>query len=164
MQDPQHTQVFILAVESLFADMLSMPVTYTEPRAKGSNEPWLDITGTIGLTGSLSGTMALTFNRATAEGVIAEMVGMPMDFDAEDTADAIGEIANIVAGMAKAKLNADGSLSITCPTVTRGACFTRLSPDASAIAIDLDSPVGSFRLELSLIPANAGTDTQTAAA
>ena len=163
MQDQQHTQTFVQAVEALFADMFSMPLSLTEPRAKGDDEPWLDITGTIGLTGSLTGTMALTFERATAESVVAEMLGTHLDYENEDTADAIGEIANIVAGMAKAKLNTDGSLSITCPTVTRGACVTRLSPDAAAVAIDLNCPVGPLRLELSLTPTNAQADTQTAA-
>ncbi|MEO0475972.1 MAG: chemotaxis protein CheX [Planctomycetota bacterium] len=164
MQDPQHTQAFIQAVESIFADMFRMPLSLTDPRAKGKEEPWLDITGTINLTGSLSGTMALTFERATAEGVVSEMVGRPMDFETEETADAIGEIANIVAGMAKAKINIDGSLSITCPTITRGACVTRLQSESDAVAIDLNCPVGPLRLELSLVPTDAGADTQTAAA
>lgn len=164
MQDSQHTQTFITAIQSLFGDMFNMPAEHTEQRVKQNDEPWLDITGAIGITGSLAGTMALTFEQATAEGLVAEMLGSPLPFESEDTADAIGEIANIAAGMAKAKLNTDGSLCITCPTVTRGACVTRLAAETDTLAIDFETPAGHFRLELSLMPASAGTDTQTVAA
>ena len=164
MQDPQYTQIFIAAIQSLFGDMLNMPAEHTEQRVKQSNEPWLDITGAIGITGSISGTMALTFEQSTAEGLVAEMIGSPLAFDSEDTADAIGEIANIAAGMAKAKLNTDGSLCITCPTVTRGACVTRMTTETDTLAVDFETPVGRLRLELTLIPANTDADTQTAAA
>lgn len=164
MQDPQHTQIFIEAVESVFAAMFSMPVTYSEPCVKHADEPWLDITGAIGLTGSLSGAMALTFHRTTAEGVASELLGAATGFDSEDTADAIGELANIIAGKAKASLNTDGSMSISCPSVTRGACVTYLNPGAEVVAIDIDCALGQLRLEYSLKTTVADADNHHAAA
>ena len=151
MTPPEQSQHFVAAVESLFATMLDMPVTCSDPRIKGTDEAWLDITGTIGIAGAVSGTMALSFDRPTAEAVVAAFVGMAMDFDEEDFGDAIGELANIVAGNAKATLNSCGTLSITCPSVTRGPCVTRVVREGvQAVMIDCDCPLGIFRLELSL--------------
>ena len=151
MTPPEQSQHFVAAVESLFATMLDMPVTCAEPRLKGHDEAWLDITGTIGIAGAVSGQLALSFDRPTAEAVVAAFVGMPMDFEEDDFADAIGELANIVAGNAKASLNTCGTLSITCPSVTRGPCVTRVIREGmQAAAIDCDCPLGVFRMELSL--------------
>lgn len=164
MENPQHAQIFVQSVESLFAEMFNIPVSNADAQIKAADEPWLDITGTIGMTGSLSGAMALTFDRLAAEGVAAELLGKSIDFDSEDIADAVGELANIVAGKAKSMLNTDGTMSITCPTVTRGSCITHLNPGCDVISIEFDCLLGRIRLEFSLKAMSTDTDTRHAAA
>ena len=135
------------------------------PRLKGDDEPWLDITGVIGVTGSLSGAVALSLDQAAAEGLISELMGAAVAFDDADLPDAVGELTNIVSGSAKAKLNSCGTLSITCPTVTRGACVTRLVAGAEApVVIDCECPVGNFRVEVCLQPAETVSDAAPSAA
>ena len=74
-----------------------------------------------------------------------------MTKDHEDFADALGELANIVAGQAKAKL--DGfNISISLPSVIIGKEHVVLqSKHRPRLAIPCDSPLGRFTVEVAMV-------------
>lgn len=80
-----------------------------------------DITGIISLSGPTQGTIALTFPGSLALKLYAQMVGEEVSELSEDVRDAVGEIANMVAGGAKAVLSQRGStFKISIPEIVMG--------------------------------------------
>ena len=150
-ENVDYMQKYMESVENLFATMLSSQVTFDEPRLKNHDETWLDVSTSLGITGGLTGLMTLSFSREVAENIVTSFVGMSIDFEDEDFSDAIGEIGNIVAGNAKAKMDDHGHLSITVPTVTFGACQVRVKQDNTPTrVVDCDTDYGIFKLELTI--------------
>lgn len=80
-----------------------------------------DISGVIGLAGEAVGSVAVTFPEALARRVYAAMVGEEADGLHEGVRDAVGEIANMIAGGAKAALTKEGyQFRIAIPTIVVG--------------------------------------------
>ena len=110
---------FITSVISLFDTMLGVKLTRGQPFVKGSIVPEHDISGIIGLTGRAKGSVVLSLSKESAlratEVLLAEQ---PEDIN-DDVVDAVGEMANIVAGGAKAQLE-QLAMSVSLPTVITG--------------------------------------------
>lgn len=95
------------------------PFVKTERAAKG------DISGVIGLAGEASGSVSVTFSSRLARKVYAHMVGEKAPGLTREVQDAIGEIANMVAGGAKAALAQQGfSFRIAIPSIVLGRGHT----------------------------------------
>ena len=76
---------------------------------------------------------------------------MTMTEEHEDFADALGELANVVAGQAKAKL--DGfDISISLPSVIVGKTHVILnSKQRPRLALPCDSHLGPFTVEVAMV-------------
>ena len=73
-----------------------------------------------------------------------------MKFPLADFADAIGELTNMVAGNAKARLD-HGDCSISCPSVVLGRGISVLRPrHIPSLCLPCDCEAGSFVIELTL--------------
>ena len=141
---------FVHSVQQVFEIMLQMPVREGDPFLKQDGEPSHDVSGIIGMSGDVSGSVALSFDTATAERVVSLMNGMKMEHTHEDFADTIGELVNMVAGGAKAQFDGK-SVSITCPSVVIGAkhqVFSR--KDIEHIVLPFDCDCGPFAVEISI--------------
>jgi chemotaxis protein CheX len=87
---------------------------------KGSNAIG-DISGIIGLTGQIRGSLALSFSEQCIVNIVSNMLGEEIQTINGDIKDAVGEITNMVSGAARKKLEAEGiSLSAAIPTVVSG--------------------------------------------
>ena len=80
-----------------------------------------DISGIIGLTGSVKGSLALSFSEACILRIVSNMLGEEITTMNHDINDAVGEITNMVSGVAR-KILESGGLNITAaiPTVVAG--------------------------------------------
>jgi chemotaxis protein CheX len=85
-----------------------------------------DITGTIGMTGDITGTVSLRFSRELALRVASKLVGENIVAVNNEVKDAIGELANIVAGGAKGFFRKEKKINykIAIPTVIMGNSHT----------------------------------------
>src|SRR4051812_39330369 len=95
---------FIRSVREVFQSMLSMTVTTGEPFRKTEQSHANNVSGVIGFSGELSGSVVIGFPGKVAPKIIEKFVGMLLDETSPDFADAIGEITNIIAGSAKSGL------------------------------------------------------------
>lgn len=78
------------------------------------------ILAVISLVGDLEWSLFLGLPAATATTVAAKFAGFEIPFDSPDLGDAIGEVANILAGRVKALLDSHGvRADISLPTVLR---------------------------------------------
>lgn len=80
------------------------------------------IVGIISLIGHVDWSMSLGFSSEAATVLASKFAGFEIPFDSDDMGDAIGEIANIIAGEVKANLDRKAiKTNISLPNVFRGA-------------------------------------------
>ena len=107
-----------------------------------------DISAIIGLTGRLTGWVALCFQKSAALKVASNLFGENKEVIDAEVHDAVGEIANIVAGGAKAEFFQKGfSYKIATPTVVIGSDHVLIQgKDSSCIVIPFHVNEGDFSL------------------
>lgn len=141
---------FIESVNNVFETMLQLPVQVGTPAIKPSDAESHDVSGIIGMSGDVEGTIVLGFPTATAERAVAVFTGMEMDATHEDFPDAVGELVNMVSGGAKAKFQ-NRKVSITCPSVIIGKHHTVAGrKDIPTIHIPCESDLGDFSVDVSI--------------
>jgi chemotaxis protein CheX len=92
-----------------------------KPYLKKGNLAKGDVSGIIGLTGAVKGSLALSFSSGSILKIVSNMLGEEMTSINGDIRDAVGEITNMVSGAARKKIEAMGySLSAAIPTVVSG--------------------------------------------
>ncbi|MEM9082722.1 MAG: chemotaxis protein CheX [Planctomycetota bacterium] len=155
---------FIKSTTTMFETMFQLAVQIGEPTVKDPNSACFDVSGIIGFSGDIEGTVILTFPEATALRVSQLMTGEDLTDRPDDLSDAIGELANMVAGGAKAQF--DGKqVAITCPSVVIGKDHVvQQQRDMSCVCIPCECDCGNFNIELSVRPASGNATGNTAAA
>lgn len=160
--DTSYVTAFIEATQIVFDAMLRMPITFGRPEVAESIPTKYDISGIIGLSGDVVGAVVLSFPTETAGGVVAAFAGEPLSVKSGDFADAIGELANMISGSAKAKFPGR-SVSISCPTVVIGKNHRIHQPsDSTCISIPCHSPCGEFAVELCIRETEDAVGSQAA--
>ncbi|MEM1446292.1 MAG: chemotaxis protein CheX [Planctomycetota bacterium] len=153
---------FVDSVSNVFETMMQMPVTVGEPAIKPHDTPADNVSGIIGMTGDVDGTVVLGFPTATAERAVAVFTGMELAADHEDFADAIGELVNMISGGAKAKF-AGKHANISCPSVVIGAGHSVFGrKDVKCVRIPCECDLGEFYVDVAI--RDAEESTQAAAA
>jgi len=80
-----------------------------------------DISGIIGLTGSATGSLAVSFSESAIIKIVSNMLGENIKSMDSDIKDAVGEITNMISGVARKNLEADGFyIQAAIPTVVSG--------------------------------------------
>ena len=147
----EYINPFIASTTAAFSTMLGVEVIRGDISIKQGCQPRHEINGIIGLSGKAVGVVALSVGRDVAFGVTEKMLGeRPAEIDANVT-DAIGEMANIVAGGAKAHLD-KYELRVSLPTVVVGKShFIEFPSKVTPISIPFDSQWGPLVIEVGLV-------------
>jgi chemotaxis protein CheX len=110
---------FIQSTMSVFALMLNCKLTRGEPRLKQKLQPEFEVSGIIGLSGKAKGTVVVSLERETALRATEAMLTERPEGINEEVVDAVGELANMIAGRAKATLE-EFEMKISLPLVVAG--------------------------------------------
>lgn len=111
------------SVDEVFALMLGTPVTVSETMVAPTNVP-ITLTAVVGLAGALSGGYSVVVNEATAKQIASTMLGIEIAELNGDVYDALGEIANILAGAWKSRIPAlHAACLLSVPTVVTGTHY-----------------------------------------
>lgn len=148
--DVRYINPFIASVKTVFKTMLSADLMLSKPVVRDKHDGSADVSAIIGLSGDAVGCVALCFPMQSATKIASTFAGVELDQNHEDFSDALGELANMVAGQAKAQM--DGlSISISLPSVIIGKehviSQSKLSP---RLAIPCDSTLGRFAVEVAM--------------
>ena len=140
---------FMGSIQEVLATMASITVKVGTPTLKTDPAPSYDVSGIIGFSGDFVGSMVLSFHQQTAAKIILGFTGSEIAPDSPDFADAIGELANMIAGSAKKAFT--GNTSITVPSVIIGSghVLARFH-DMPCIIIPCESAAGAFAVEVSI--------------
>lgn len=161
---------FISSIQNVFATMMQLQVTIGDPRLKSPGETSsFDVSGIIGMSGDVVGTIVLSFPTATAESIVQLFTGTKQTVEHPDFADAIGELVNMVSGNAKGQFSGKKKVSISCPSVVIGKHHAIAGQkDIPCVIIPCSTDCGELVIEVSIrgteAPAGAEAATATASA
>ncbi len=113
--------VLLASTKEVFETMVFMAVEESLEEGAGLGEQAL--LGTITFKGHLEGCLGICCGQGCARAVAASMLGMGSgdELGESDVSDAVGEIANMVLGAVKARIQNDvGSIEVSIPSVVAG--------------------------------------------
>lgn len=144
------SDILIDATCELFQTMLMIdvhPVPPTEHILKTSGG---SVSGVVGLSGNERGLVAVHAPLKVATYLTTQLLGMEVDEINEDVRDAIGEMANILAGSVKSALNGEGmDVKLSIPSVVSGEDYTFSSrDDCPSAVVPFTMEAGTFMVEL----------------
>lgn len=142
---------FLISTVDVFQKMLGMDLQREAPFIRRDFAPQYEVTGMIGLTGKTTGTVAVSLPREVAVLVTEKLLGeTPVTLNSQ-VVDAVGELTNMIAGAAKAKLE-HLQLSLGLPTVITGRSTCIAFPSrATPISIPFKSPLGPMIVEVGIL-------------
>ena len=111
-----------------------------------------DISGIIGLTGAARGSLALSFSKDCILKIVSNMLGEEINEINGDIKDAVGELTNMVSGVARKKLEAEGlNITAAIPTVGSGPSHSIVHVlGGASIIIPFEIDEGPFVVDICL--------------
>jgi len=148
----EHINPFLCSVVNTFSTMLDCDARRGEITLAKSNTQSYPISGVIGLSGKAAGTVVINLSEEVALKAASAMLMMEVTALDDDVIDAVGELANMVAGQAKAKLE-EYDLSVSLPNVITGDDHEiRFPSDTQPISVPFDTDFGPLLLVVGLMP------------
>jgi len=156
---------FIHSIQNVFTTMLQLPVEIGEPSLKRDRTATHDVSGIIGVSGGMQGTIVLSMPKQTARRVVTLFTGMEIEPESPDFADAIGELVNMISGNAKAEYQRK-DVSISCPSVVLGEGHVIATQSGTpCVKIPCNTDCGEVVMEVALREtADESANSTTAAA
>ncbi len=146
-------QYIIEATTDVFSTMLMVDLGIGEPVEGAGGDISSNITAMLGLGGDIRGMLAVHCPATVALAITSNFLGMDSDELNEDVKDAIGEIANMIAGNLKIAFAGHGmKIELALPTSIVGESFRVAGMLAARrIAVPFDMNGSQFLVELKYI-------------
>lgn len=144
----EHINPFLKAVASTFSTMLDAhskrgELTLGDPRKRK-----YPISGIIGLSGEASGMVVINLSEEVAIKAASKLLMEEQTELSTDVLDAVGELANMIAGQAKADLS-EYNLSISLPNVVTGEGHeVRFPSNNPPLCVPFETDLGPLFLEV----------------
>lgn len=151
----EYINPFVNALSSAFSTMLDCSTTRGALTLKQGGLPMHEYSGLIGLSGTAMGMVVLSLSREVATHATAAMLmATPDQVSENEIVDAVGELANMVAGAAKAKL-VEHNMSVSLPSVIKGTgSEVRFPSNVTPICVPFTCAWGPLTLEVGLTAVN----------
>lgn len=147
--DPSYIKPFVVAVKRVFETMITVPFSLGKPALKKGSEVPHEISSIIGLSGNVSGSVVISLSQSVAFQLASALLGDEINELNEDCTDAIGEIANIIAGNAKTDFpTRDNAISV--PSVVVGKHKVTYPTGIPIISIPCSTDKGEMIIEIAL--------------
>lgn len=147
--DIKYINPFITAVQNVFNTMIDVPFKLGKPYLKKDRLPAHEISAIIGLSGSVSGCAVINMSKNIAFELVSALVGDEVTDLDDDCTDAIGEIANMIAGNAKTDFPGENN-AISVPSVIIGQHLVSYPTGLPIIAIPCETSNGQFVIEIAI--------------
>lgn len=149
-------KAIIDATNEVFSTMLMVELDVGEPiEGSGGNVP-ANITSMIGLGNDIRGMLAVHCPAVVAKDITGTFLGMEVAELDDDVMDAVGEIANMVAGSLKIAFSRNGQdIELAIPTTIVGKSFKTSSiSGAHRVVVQFTMNGNTFMIELKYINSN----------
>jgi len=112
---------FLRATVHVLQTMALVEPKASRPYEKTNNIAVGDVSGVVGMTGSATGSLALSFSEKCIIRIVSNMLGEVHKGINKEIEDAVGEITNMISGDARRMLQAEGyTIEAAIPTVVSG--------------------------------------------
>lgn len=148
----EHINPFLKAVANTFTTMLSLEVQRGELGLGDPSARLYPISGLIGLSGKAQGMVVINLSEKLALQAASVMLMEKYEEVNDDVLDAVGELANMIAGQAKVELQ-EYELSVGLPNVVTGEGHSVRFPSSTPpLVVPFDTEQGPLRLEVGFEP------------
>lgn len=155
MMRAEYINPFIASLKNTFHTMLQCDVRRRDLTLKTDRRAKHFVSGVVGLSGKAVGTVVVSFSKEVALRAASTMLMAEAAEINEDVLDAVGELANMVAGAAKSELE-QYELAVSLPNVVTGNDHEVHFPsDVMPICVSFETDWGPLTLEIGLAPAPA---------
>lgn len=149
--DVRYINPFVTSILNTFDRMCHIKVSVGKPELKTGDDPLSDVSSIIGFSGDAAGSVVLHFSFDTASKIATAFAGIEIDQNHDDFADAIGELANMIAGGAKSQFEGL-NISISLPNVIVGRDHNvSASKNAPRLVIPCSTAKGTFHVEIGMV-------------
>ncbi|MAT68370.1 MAG: chemotaxis protein CheX [Planctomycetaceae bacterium] len=146
----EHINPFLRSLANTFTMMFDCEVRRGPLGVTTGGSRKYPISGVIGLSGRAVGTVVINLSEEVALKAASALMLTELTEVDDDVIDAVGELANIVAGAAKAELE-EFELSVSLPNVVIGKGHEiRFPTNAKPICVPYDTDFGPLLLEVGL--------------
>ena len=129
--------------------MLDLPFSLEKPYIKKEPVPQYEVSSIIGLSGGVGGCVVINMRESLALQLASELLGEEITELDDDCIDAIGEIANMIAGNAKTDFP-DENCSISVPSVVIGKHKTSYPQGIEVISIPCNAGYGKLVIDVAI--------------
>jgi len=138
----------ISSVIHTFDSMLGCTPKRMNIEVKNVHSTRYPLSAIVGLTGTMSGTIIFSVSEEVAIGIYSRLLFDETEEITSEVCDAVGEIANMIAGSAKAGL-AHLNLTLSIPNMVLGESYSVHYPPevTSPMCLYFDSEIGPFSIE-----------------
>jgi chemotaxis protein CheX len=147
--NPKLIVPFVNSVRNVFTTMVKIPTTVERPHLKTEPSASYDVSAIVGFSGQIVGNVVVSFQKEAAAKLVTAFAGMEIDPGTADFADAVCELANMIAGAAKKDLGSEARISIPSVIIGAGHQVARLT-DVPCMVVPCKTPVGDFAVEISI--------------
>jgi len=149
-------KAIIDSTNEVFSTMLMVELDVGEPIEGDGGDVPANITSMIGLGKDIKGMLAVHCPAIVAKDITGTFLGMEVTKLDEDVMDAIGEIANMVAGTLKVAFKEHGQdIELAIPTTIVGESFqTSGISGARRVVVHFTMNGNTFMIELQYINSN----------
>ncbi len=143
---------FLNATLNVLETMAFVKAEAEKPYLKKDNVAQGDVSGIVGITGAVKGTVSITFDEFSILKIVSNMFGEEMQEINHEISDAVGELTNMISGQARQEIEKTGKiLHGAIPTVVTGKNHKLISmTKGPKIAIPFKTDTGSFTVEVCL--------------
>jgi chemotaxis protein CheX len=140
---------FVQSARTVLSTMAGINSTIGRPYLKNDNALKHDVSGIISFMGGIEGSVIIGLDLGVATYIVKSFAGMEVPPDSPDFADAVGELANMIAGSAKQHLGATASISVPTVIIGKGHSTARMS-GVPCVVIPCTTPAGDFAVEVNI--------------
>ena len=138
------------SIDEVFEVQLHAKVTRREVEHYQPDSPLYPVTAQIGITGSVKGLVAIGFQTHTTMQVVSRLTQERCQHVTPAALDGVGELANMIVGAAKSKLNL--GLNIGLPVVEHERERPIEFPQASRpMRLRCESGLGAFAVDFGFV-------------
>ena len=142
---------FVNSTMNVFTTMVKIKPEISKPHLKEDATTSYDVSGIIGFSGEIIGSVIVSFQLETARQLVNALVGMEVEPKSADFIDAVGELANMIAGSAKKNLGLLANIAIPSVIIGAGHVIGRLS-GVPCVVIPCKTAFGEFAVEVNIKP------------
>ena len=144
--DVEYINPFLNGTLEVINIMASFQPVPGKPYVKKDDLSHGDISGIIGITGDAVGSLAISFSEKCICNIVGRMLGETYSIINHDVLDAVGELTNMISGVARTHLEKKGmSVFAAIPSVIFGSNHTiNHILKSPSIVIPFSTPSGPF--------------------